>query len=317
MDRTRHAWDAHDAAQDHHGHAHTPASRHDAGHHLLQVEDMSVGFRMYEPGASFLAARQRVFPTIKRLNISVHAAEVVAVVGASGAGKTLLADAIMGFYEPNAVVRGRIWVDGELQDAAGLRRLRGKGLSLVPQSVEYLDPTMQVGRQVQGPATDRADAHRRLLRQRELFARYGLGADVARLYPHQLSGGMARRVLLCCALMDDPRVIIADEPTPGLDLELAVQALGDFRDFADAGGGVLLITHDIELALQVADRVAVFQDGTVVEEVPVERFASPELLRHPFSRALWHALPEHDFGVAEGASEPGASQEEGRDAGGT
>ena len=312
MDPTHHELDAHDAAQNHHGHAHTPASRHDAGHHLLQVEDLSVGFRMYEPGASFLAARQRVFPTIKRLNISVHAAEVVAVVGASGAGKTLLADAIMGFYEPNAVVRGRIWVDGELQDAAGLRRLRGKGLSLVPQSVEYLDPTMQVGRQVQGPATDRADAHRRLLRQRELFARYGLGADVARLYPHQLSGGMARRVLLCCALMDDPRVIIGDEPTPGLDLQLAARALGDFRDFADAGGGVLLITHDIELALRVADRVAVFQDGTVVEEVPVASFASPDLLRHPFSRALWHALPEHDFAVVE---ELRAAEKEGRDAG--
>ena len=170
--------DAHDAAQNHHGHAHAPASRHEAGHHLLQVEDLSVGFRMYEPGASFLAARQRVFPTIKRLNISVHAAEVVAVVGASGAGKTLLADAIMGFYEPNAVVRGRIWVDGELQDAAGLRRLRGKGLSLVPQSVAYLDPTMTVGRQVQGAATDRADARRRVLRQRELFARYGLDAII-------------------------------------------------------------------------------------------------------------------------------------------
>lgn len=121
---------------------------------------------------------------------------------------------------------------------------------------------------------------------------------------------MARRVLLCCALMDDPRVIIADEPTPGLDLELAVRALGDFRDFADAGGGVLLITHDIELALRVADRVAVFQDGTVVEEVSVGHFASPELLRHPFSRALWHALPEHDFAVVEA----GASDEEGRDA---
>ena len=312
MDPTHHELDAHDAAQNHHGHAHAPASRHEAGHHLLQVEDLSVGFRMYDPGASFFAARQQVFPTIERLNISVHPAEVVAVVGASGAGKTLLADAIMGFYEPNAVVRGRIWVDGELQDAAGLRRLRGKGLSLVPQSVAYLDPTMTVGRQVQGPATDRADAHRRLLRQRELFARYGLGADVARMYPHQLSGGMARRVLLCCALMDDPRVIIADEPTPGLDLELAVRALGDFRDFADAGGGVLLITHDIELALRVADRVAVFQDGTVVEEVPVERFASPELLRHPFSRALWHALPEHDFAVVE---ELRAAEKEGRDAG--
>ena len=106
---------------------------------------------------------------------------------------------------------------------------------------------------------------------------------------------MARRVLLCCALMDDPRVIVADEPTPGLDLELAVRAMADFRAFADEGNGVLLITHDIELALRVADRVAVFKDGTVVEETAVENFASPDTLRHPFTRALWHALPEHGF----------------------
>ena len=160
---------------------------------------------------------------------------------------------------------------------------------------------MRVGDQVRGVprgssrAERRADAARRLVRQRELFASYGLGEQVERLYPYQLSGGMARRVLLMCALMEEPCLIIADEPTPGLDLDLAAHALDDLRAFADAGGGVLLITHDIELALRVADRVAVFRDGTVVEETGVESFSAPELLRHPFSRALWHALPGHDF----------------------
>ena len=156
---------------------------------------------------------------------------------------------------------------------------------------------MRVGRQVQG-FSRRKDAAARKGRQRELFARYGLGPEVERMYPFELSGGMARRVLLCCALMDDPKLIVADEPTPGLDLDLARAAMADFRDFADGGGGVLLITHDLELALTVADRVAVFLDGTVVEETSVESFASPELLRHPFSRQLWHALPEHDFAAS-------------------
>ena len=118
---------------------------------------------------------------------------------------------------------------------------------------------------------------------------------------------MARRVLLLCALMDDPRLIVADEPTPGLDLDRAVQALGDLRAFANQGGGVLLITHDMELALRVADRVAVFRNGTVVEETAVENFARPELLEHPFSRALWHAMPEHDFDVP-AAREGGAQK---------
>ena len=122
---------------------------------------------------------------------------------------------------------------------------------------------------------------------------------------------MARRVLLCCALMDDPRVIVADEPTPGLDLDLAVRALDDFRSFANEGNGVLLITHDIELALRVADRVAVFKDGTVVEETAVANFASPDTLAHPFSRELWHALPEHDFVVPSASQLAGQGDEEG------
>jgi ABC-type dipeptide/oligopeptide/nickel transport system ATPase component len=181
--------------------------------------------------------------------------------------------------------------------------------------VNYLDPLIKVGRQVQGFAARRAQlraepdrysqeekdsgsfAARRAQLQAELFARYNLGTEVANLYPFELSGGMSRRVLLCCALIDNPRVIIADEPTPGLDLDLAKVALADFRKFANDGGGVLLITHDIELALSVADRVAVFNNGTIVEETAVANFASPLTLKHPFSKALWHALPEHDFSL--------------------
>lgn len=305
LDARDHERTSHAGAQKHHHHTHAPVSHHEHGHHLLQVEDLSVGFRMYDEDAPFFRARQRVVEVIHRLSISVHVGEIVAVVGASGSGKTLLADAILGLFEPNATVTGRIWYDGELQDAASLAERRGNGISLVPQSVNHLDPLMKVGRQVEGFArSDVPRAERARLRER-LFARYGLSEDVADFYPHQLSGGMARRVLLCCALMDDPRLVIADEPTPGLDLDLAVCALGDFRDFADAGGGVLLITHDIELALRVADRVAVFKEGTVVEETAVANFASPDTLEHPFSRELWHALPEHDFAV------PPASPREG------
>lgn len=292
----------HENGQVHHGHTHARGSHHEQGRHLLQVEDLSVGFLMYDPdAASFFGAEKKVSWAIEHMSISVHAGEIVAVVGASGSGKTLLADAIMGLFEPNSLVKGRVWFDGELQDAASLACLRGRGISLVPQSVSYLDPLMKVGRQVQGVAGSRAQRHQRMRRQRELFGRYGLAPEVANRYPHELSGGMARRVLLCCALMDNPRVIIADEPTPGLDLDLAVRALDDFRAFADAGGGVMLITHDIELALRVADRVAVFREGTVVEETAVANFSSPDLLRHPFSRALWHALPEHEFQADKGA----------------
>ena len=314
----------HRAGEFHHHHSHGSASRHGGDHHLLQVEGLTVSFRMYDDCAAdgvadasakglpgrlwslrrFLAAPQREVPVVRDLHVSVHEGEIVAVVGASGSGKTLLADAVMGLFEPNAKVSGTVFFDGRPQNARTLAELRGHGISLVPQSVASLDPLMPVGRQVRG-FSRHGDAGARKARQRELFARYGLGPEVERMHPFELSGGMARRVLLCCALMDDPKLIVADEPTPGLDLDLARAAMADFRDFADKGGGVLLITHDLELALTVADRVAVFLDGTVVEETSVESFASPELLRHPFSRHLWHALPEHGF-AASGAWDDGA-----------
>ena len=278
---------AHRDAEFHHHHHHAATSHHGGGHHLLQVEHLSIGFSLYDYRTSFWSAQKTDVKAIDDLSLSVHVGEIMAIVGASGSGKTLLADAIMGLYAPNSQVEGTIYFDGEQQDAEGLARLRGKKIAFVPQSVSSLNPVMRIGVQIGGAEEKR----------HELYRRYGLPVEVDRLYPFELSGGMARRVLLATALIANPALIIADEPTPGLDLDLAVRAMDDFRSFADAGGGVLLITHDIELALRVADRVAVFKDGSVVEETAVANFADPSLLEHPFSRSLWHALPEHDFAV--------------------
>lgn len=292
----------HGDAERHHHHSHAKTSHHPGGHHLLTVEHLSVSFSMYDTQAPFFSARHIEHTMISDMSISVHAGEVVAVVGASGSGKTLLADALMGLYEPNARVEGNIWFDGVLQDAASLAQLRGHGISLVPQSVTHLDPLMPVGEQVLGAFPrgrgGRVERARRQRRMEELFAAYRLDPSVMRRYPYELSGGMLRRILIMCALMDDPKLIVADEPTPGLDLDLAVRALGDLRSFANDGGGVMLITHDLELALRVADRVAVFYEGQIVEETATASFARSDTLEHPFTRALWHALPEHDFCAA-------------------
>ncbi len=298
----------HADAELHHHHSHAEASRHPGDHHLLSIEGLSVSFSLYDSRAPYFRAGRVELEQLHDLTVSVHEGEILAVVGASGSGKTLLADAVLGLYESNARVSGRIWFDGEPMDASRLSALRGHGISLVPQSVSHLDPLMRVGAQVVGFCRG-AERSRRVARMRELMAAYGLPASVERAYPHELSGGMARRVLLLCALIDVPRLIVADEPTPGLDLELAVHALDDLRSFADGGGGVMLITHDIELALRVADRVAVFREGTIVEETAAESFSDPTLLRHPFSRALWHAMPSNGFAVLdEGLS--GSSAEE-------
>ena len=293
---TDHAATSHAGQPTHHHHSHAAHSVHAGGHHLLQLDDVSVGFERYA-GRGVLAPRETRF-VVEHLSLSLHEGEILALVGASGSGKTLIADTIMGLFAANAQVTGRVWFDGDAMDERSLTPLRGNRIAFVPQSVESLDPLQRVGRQIERLAQGMTKREARA-RRRELFARYRLDEETARCYPFELSGGMARRVLLIGALMNRPRVIVADEPTPGLDMELAVRAMDDFRAFANDGGGVLLITHDIELALRVADRIAVFQNGTVVEETAVASFASPDLLQHPFSKALWHALPEHGMEIDE------------------
>ena len=108
---------------------------------------------------------------------------------------------------------------------------------------------------------------------------------------------MARRVLIACAVADRPRLIVADEPTPGLDVRAAGRVLGHFRELAEEGAGVLFITHDLGLARTVAHKVVVFREGQTVDEVPACCFQTGEGLTHPYSQALWRAMPENDFEV--------------------
>ena len=115
------------------------------------------------------------------------------------------------------------------------------------------------------------------------------------LYPFELSGGMNRRVLISTAMIENPKLVIADEPTPGLDLKVAKRAMTHFRELADMGAGVLVITHDLKLALEVADRIVVFYAGTTIEEADCADFKQEETLRHPYTKALWRAMPEHGF----------------------
>lgn len=301
MDEIKHG--PHGAAEYHHHHTHAEDSQHVGSHHLLTVEHLTVTYRMYDPRARFWRPRRVHHNVLRDLTLSVHEGEILALVGASGSGKSVLADALMGLFDANAVASGEMWFDGSLVAPGDLGNLRGHGISLVPQGVSSLDPLMRVGEQVRGEARGadrrarREDARRRMVRQRELFEAYGLASEVERMYPHELSGGMARRVLLMCALMEEPRLLIADEPTPGMDDESAAVAAHDLRAFAQDGGGVLLITHDLDFALSIADRLAVFREGTVVEETSVSAFRRAEALRDPYARELsraWIRLHEDD-----------------------
>lgn len=253
---------------------------------LLEIHDLSVSFRMYDG-----ALEQTDLQVISNLHLTVRPGEIVAVAGSSGSGKSLLASAILGILPPNATVKGHLHYKGKELTPANQEKLRGSEIALVPQSVAFLDPLMKVGKQ--------ADGHQRPYpteKRRDLFKRFSLPEKTERLYPFQLSGGMARRVLVSTALITDAELIIADEPTPGMSLDQALAALQMFRDMANAGKAVILITHDIDLAFEFADRVAVFYAGTTVETAPAADFKTgPEALRHPYSKALWKALPQNGF----------------------
>ena len=126
-----------------------------------------------------------------------------------------------------------------------------------------------------------------------------------RQYPHELSGGMARRVLTATATVGQPLLVLADEPTPGLHPAVVAETLAGLRAMADDGAAVVLITHDLLGALEVADTVAVFYAGTTVEVAPAHRFSGRGSgLRHPYTRALWAALPGHGFTPLAGAQPP-------------
>ena len=244
---------------------------------ILEIENLSISFHMYNKGM-----KKHKLEMIHKLSLTISSGEIVVVVGSSGSGKSLLAHSILGILPQNAEIEGTIKFCGKEMGTLEKENLRGKEISFIPQSVEYLDPLMKIGKQ--------------------LFRRYQLEESVAKLYPYQLSGGMARRVLISGAMMRPAKLIIADEPTPGLQKELAMETLKNFRELADSGCAVLLITHDIDLALQVADQIAIFYFGTILEITSVEDFMGEgKSLRHPYSKAFLAALPQKEFQSIEGS----------------
>ncbi|TDF95764.1 ABC transporter ATP-binding protein [Paenibacillus piri] len=257
---------------------------------VLEVEDLAVSFRQYSTGL-----RQTELKVIHGLHLSIEPGEITAVFGASGSGKSLLAHAVLGILPGNATVTGEIRFDGVPLTRERQETLRGREIALVPQSVNYLDPLMRVGKQVEASVCG-ASRSFRLNSVLEVFKRYKLGPDTAGKFPFQLSGGMARRVLVSTATLSGARLIIADEPTPGLDAEALAEALRLFKQLAQEGCAVMLISHDIEAALQIADKVAVFYAGTTVEVAAAGDFSGDgSRLRHPYTRALWNALPQNKF----------------------
>jgi peptide/nickel transport system ATP-binding protein len=260
---------------------------------ILSVKDLGVSFSQYTKGL-----RRRDLQVITNLDVDLYEGEILAVVGSSGSGKSLLAHAILGILPDNATTEGDIIYKGKKLNSKEKEKLRGNEIAFIPQSVNFLDPLMKVSKQVKISIKNKEKANKL---QRNIFNKYKLDNKVDEFYPFELSGGMARKVLLSTALVSDCKVIIADEPTPGLDEEALNEALKDFRNIADSGCAILMITHDIEAALKIADKIAVFYAGTTLEVANVSDFKGDgKNLRHPYSKALFNALPQNGFKPIQG-----------------
>lgn len=254
---------------------------------ILSVKNLQISFTQYKKGL-----KRENLKVITDLDIDLYEGEILAVVGSSGSGKSLLAHAVLDILPDNAKVSGEFFYQGEKIEKEDQRRLRGREINIIPQSVNYLDPLMKVGQQVKISDKDKSNKHKKIFKQ------YGLEEEVLDYYPHQLSGGMARKVLLATALASESKVIIADEPTPGLDEKSLLEVLKDFKRLANEGKSILMITHDIKAALKIADKIAIFYGGTTIEVANVEDF--DKNLRHPYTKALFKALPSEEFMSIEG-----------------
>ncbi|MTD12398.1 ATP-binding cassette domain-containing protein [Nakamurella sp. YIM 132087] len=235
---------------------------------------------------------------VKDVNFDLAGGGALAIVGESGCGKSVTASAVLGSLGRSATVTGHVQFDGvDLNHAPDRVRaaVRGTGIAYISQDpMVALDPCFTVAGQL-GELVGRHDRIRGAQRRQrvlELLGQVGLPdpEDTARRYPHQLSGGMAQRVAIACALAGRPRVLVADEPTTALDVTIQGEILGLLRRLQEQTGmAIVLITHDLGVVADLCQSVAVMYAGEIVEFAEVqELFARP---RHPYTRALLGANP--------------------------
>jgi len=237
---------------------------------------------------------------VRGVSLDVKIGEVVGLVGESGSGKTQTAFAILGLLPPEARVRADLLsVGGEpisLSDPAAMRGIRGGVVAYIPQEpMSNLDPSFTIGSQLVEGLTagmSKREAKATIL---ALLERVGISDPIRtfRSYPHQISGGMAQRVLIAGAVAGRPKLLIADEPTTALDVTIQAEILDLLRDLqGELGMGVLLVTHNFGVVADLCDRVIVMQSGQVVETGDVRAvFASPQ---HPYTQELVGAILDED-----------------------
>ncbi|WP_349959444.1 ABC transporter ATP-binding protein [Rhizobium sp. ZPR3] len=260
---------------------------------LLAVKGLNVAFQ----------TPQGRVDAVRDLSLQIAPGEILALVGESGSGKSVTARAIVGLAGSRSVVKAdRIELtahDGRPLNLLDLsekawRRVRGREIGFILQdALVSLDPLRTVGREIAEPILTHRLAPRLLVSQHvvQLLEHVGVPEPESRMgqYAHQLSGGLRQRALIASALAGQPRLLVADEPTTALDVSVQKRVLSIFKELAAAGHGILLITHDLSVAAQLADRVAVMEKGQLVETGPARSVLSEP--QHDYTRQLLAAVP--------------------------
>ena len=259
---------------------------------LLEVKNLRIEF----------PNRRGLLTAVDDVSFSIAPGEVLGVVGESGAGKSLTGAAIIGLLEPpGRIAGGQILLDGKRIDNLpyeAMRKIRGRQIGAIFQDpLTSLNPLYTVGRQLVETITTHLDLSETVAKDRAVKLLEEVGIPAARQrfnhYPHQFSGGMRQRVVIALALAAEPKVIIADEPTTPLDVSIQAQIITLLKGLCrNHGTAVMLVTHDMGVIAETADRVAVMYAGRIVEIGPVaDVIHKPQ---HPYTIGLMGSIPEFE-----------------------
>jgi oligopeptide/dipeptide ABC transporter ATP-binding protein len=253
---------------------------------LLEVRDLRVAYRHVQGEAV----------AVDGVSFDLDTGDYLGLVGESGCGKSTIAKAILGILPQSAQVSGSLrFSDRELigLPPSELRRIRWRDIALIPQNaMNGFDPVYTIEKQLDEAIAAHAELPSRERRQRisVLFAMVGLPEARLKDYAHQFSGGMRQRAMIAMALALDPKLIVADEPTTGLDVIIQDKILGEIADIhARSGNAMLLITHDMAVVSENCDRIAVMYAGRIMEMGGSDVFLSPT---HPYTMGLCNAFPD-------------------------
>jgi peptide/nickel transport system ATP-binding protein len=259
---------------------------------VLKVENLKTHF----------FTKAGVVKAVDDVSFAVDAGQVLGLVGESGSGKSVTGFSIMGLVDPpGRIVAGRVLLDGEnllAKSDDAMRKLRGGRIATIFQDpMMTLNPVLRIDTQM----IETVNAHQHVSREqardlaRAALGRVGLPAPEERLtaYPHQLSGGMRQRVAIAIALLNNPRVIIADEPTTALDVTIQAQILFEVQKLArETGTAMIWITHDLSVIAGLADEVCVMYAGRIVESGPTAELLDRPL--HPYTAGLIASIPSRN-----------------------